>query len=91
MSMKDMEAKVATLRELRRMQEELAAEISVLEDGIKAYMDANSVDEIHGSNFKITWKRIACSRLDSKALKAAAPVIWEQFTKTTTSRRFVVA
>lgn len=54
-------------------------------------MTANNADTLHGPSFKITWKEVTSSRLDSKALKAAAPTIWEQFTKTTTSRRFVVA
>lgn len=91
MSINEMESKVNELRELRRMAEELAVEISALEDSLKAHMTATGSDEIHGANFKITWKQVTSSRLDSKALKAAAPTIWEQFTKTTTSRRFIVA
>ena len=85
------EIKVKELRELRRMAEELAGEIAAIEDDIKASMAAAATDEISGPTFKITWKPITSSRLDSKALKAAAPELWERFTKTTTSRRFVVA
>lgn len=91
MSMNEMESKVNELRELRRMADELACEIAALEDDLKAQMTATGADEIHGPSFKITWKPVTSSRLDSKALKAAAPTIWEQFSKTTTSRRFVVA
>lgn len=91
MSMNDLEQKVAQLRELRRMQDELAAEIAATEDELKAYMTANNTDTLHGPSFKITWKEVTSSRLDSKALKAAAPTIWEQFTRQTTTRRFVVA
>ena len=91
MSMKDLEQKVAQLRELRRMQDELAAAIAATEDELKAYMTANNTDTLHGPSFKITWKEVTSSRLDSKALKAAAPTIWEQFTRQTTTRRFVVA
>ena len=91
MSMNDLEQKVAQLRELRRMQDELAAEIAATEDELKAYMTANNTDTLHGPSFKITWKKVTSSRLDSKALKAAAPTIWEQFTRQTTTRRFVVA
>ncbi len=91
MSMNELESKVNELRELRRMADELAAEITATEDSLKAYMTANQADELHGSNFKITWKEVTSSRLDSKALKAAAPTIWEQFTKQTTTRRFIVA
>lgn len=90
MSMTEMEAKVKELRELRRMADELAAEITAIEDDLKSYMTANNADELHGSTFRITWKPVTSSRLDSKALKTAAPELWERFTKTTTSRRFVL-
>ena len=91
MSMNELEAKVNELRELRRMADELAAEITATEDEIKAYMTANNADTLHGPTFKITWKPVTSSRLDSKALKAAAPTIWEQFTRQTTTRRFVLS
>ena len=91
MSMNDLENKVAELRELRRMQDELAAEIAATEDELKAYMAANNTDTLHGPSFKITWKEVTSSRLDGKALKAAAPTIWEQFAKQTTTRRFILA
>ena len=89
--MDELERKVSELRELRRMADELAAEIAATEDELKDYMRAFKVDEIHGTSFKITWKTVTSSRLDSKALKAAAPELWERFSKTTTSRRFIVA
>ena len=91
MSMSELEAKVAELRELRRMAEELAGEISAPEDSLKAYMTENGTDELYGPSFKITWKEVTSSRLDSKALKAAAPELWQRFSKQTTARRFVVA
>ena len=91
MSMNEMEAKVGELRELRRLADDLAAEIGALEDDLKAYMAANNADELHGPSFKITWKPITSSRLDSKALKTAAPDLWERFTKTVTTRRFILA
>lgn len=91
MSMTELESKVSELRELCRMADELAAEITATEDELKAYMAANDAEELHGLSFKITWKPITSSRLDSKALKAAAPELWERFTKTITSRRFVLS
>ena len=91
MSMNEMESKASELRELRRMADEIAGEITALEDSLKAHMTATGTDELHGHSFKITWKEVTSSRLDSKALKAAAPDLWERFSKQTTSRRFVVA
>lgn len=91
MSAIEMETKVNDLRELRRMADELAGEISALEDELKAHMSATGTDEITGTTFKITWKTVTSSRLDSKALKAEVPDLWARFSKPTTSRRFVVA
>lgn len=91
MSMNELETKVAELRELRRMADELAAEITATEDALKAYMIANGADELHGASFKITWHEVTSSRLDSKALKVAAPELWQRFTKQITTRRFIVA
>lgn len=91
MSMNELETKVNELRELRRMAEELAGEISAAEDALKAYMTASGTDELTGTSFKITWKEVTSNRLDSKALKAAAPELWQRFSKATTSRRFIVA
>lgn len=91
MGMNELEAKVAQLRELRRMTEELAGEIAATEDALKAYMTANSTDELYGPSFKITWKEVTSSRLDGKALKSAAPELWQRFSKQTTARRFIVA
>ena len=87
----EMESKINELRELHRMAEELGAEIAALEDSIKAYMAANGTDEIYGPTFKVTWKEVTSSRLDGKALKVAAPELWQRFSKQTTARRFVLA
>ena len=91
MSMNELEAKVAELRELRRMAGELAGEIAATEDSLKAYMTANGADELYGPSFKITWREVTSSRLDSKALKSAAPELYQRFTKTTSTTRFTLA
>lgn len=90
MSMNELKAKVDELRELRRMADELAGEISTIEDEIKAHMAALDTDELHGADFKITWKTITSNRLDSKALKADAPCLYAQYCRPTTSRRFCI-
>ena len=90
MSNEKLTATVAELRELRRMSEELAAEIEALTDEIKAYMDAQSVDTLAGVDYKITWKEVKSRRFDSAALKSAEPEIYSRFAKETTARRFVL-
>ena len=91
MSINEMEVKVNELRELRRMADELAGEITAIEDEIKAQMTAADTDELRGPTFQITWKAVTSSRLDSKALKADAPGLYAQYCKPITSRRFQLA
>ena len=91
MSISELDMKVKELRELRRMAEELQAEIDAAQDAIKAHMDSQGVDTLAGSDWKVTWKSVTSSRMDTSALKKALPEIAERFMKSTTSRRFVLA
>lgn len=91
MSRQDIESKVQEIRELKRMQEELSAELEALTYEIKAHMDAEGVDAISGTDWKITYKAVTSSRIDTSALKKALPDLAQQFTKTTTARRFCIA
>ena len=91
MSTHEMESKVKELRELRRMAEELDAEIEAIQDIIKAEMTARSTDELTGSDWRITWKSVTSSRLDTTAFKKELPEIAARFLKQTTARRFVLA
>ncbi len=91
MSVDTMNEKVHQLRELRRMQDELAAEIEAIQDELKAHMDANGMDTLLGFDWRITWKAVTSNRLDSTALKKELPEIAARFMKQTTARRFVLA
>ena len=91
MSISELDMKVKELRELRRMAEELQAEIDAAQDAIKAHMDSQGVDTLAGPDWKVTWKPVTSSRMDTSALKKALPEIAERFMKSTTSRRFVLA
>jgi len=143
MSNTEIQSKVNELRELRRMADELTAEIESIQDAIKAHMtaiDADTLtgadcglcytasspfrlrfrlafhglrerfffvlgnsdaikahmtaidaDTLTGADYKITWKTVTSSRFDSTAFKKAMPELAERFTKSTTSRRFIVA
>ena len=88
MSNPSMEAKVKELMELKRMKEELEAEIAAAEDEIKSVMGEEEI--LNAGAFKVTWKAVTSSRLDSTALKKALPEIAERFMKQTTTRRFCV-
>ena len=89
MSIKEIESKARELQELKRMREELDAEIATLEDAIKASM--GDQEQVVAGAFRITWKSITSSRFDSSAFKKANPDLAAQFIKTSTVKRFSIA
>lgn len=91
MSINEMDSKIKELRELRRMADELAAEMESITDSIKQHMTTAGIDSISGTDWKVTYKAVTSSRIDTAALKKALPDLVEQFTKTTTAHRFCVA
>ena len=91
MSTNELTATVRELRELRRMADELAAEIEVLTDTIKEHMTAAGVDTLAGPDYKVTWRDVSSRRLDSAALKRDHAELYSQYSRETTSRRFTLA
>lgn len=69
MSANEMESKIKELRELRRMADEIAAEIETLQDAIKSEMTARNTDTLTGTDWKVTWKAVTSKRFDSAAFK----------------------
>ena len=89
MSINEMEAKARELRQLQNLIDEAQAEAEALKDAIKAAMGDS--ESIQAGEYKITWKAVTSSRIDTSALKKALPDVAERFTKETTVRRFTVA
>ena len=79
MSNTEIQSKVNELRELRRMADELAAEIESIQDAIKMHMTAIDADTLAGADYKITWKTVTSSRFDNTAFKKAMPELAERF------------
>ena len=88
MSNPNMESIVKELLELKRMKEELEAEITAMEDEIKKVMGDEEL--LTAGAYKVSWSNVTSSRLDTTALKKALPEVAAAYTKTTTSRRFSV-
>ena len=89
MSIFEMEQKIRELRQLQALIEEAQAEAEEIKDTIKAVM--GDTETLSVGEYKVTWKTVKSSRLDTAALKKALPEVAERFTKETTSRRFCVA
>ena len=58
-------------------------------DEIKAAMGEK--EALQAGEYKISWKNVTSSRLDTAALKQALPEIAARFTKESTTRRFTIA
>ena len=89
MSISEIEAKARELRQLQALIEEAQAEAEAIKDAIKAAMGDS--DSIQAGEYKITWKAVTSSRIDTTALKKALPDVADRFTRETTTRRFCVA
>ena len=69
-------------------KKDLDAEISALENRIK--MALGEASEGGDDFYSVSWKTRTSNRLDSKALKAQRPDIYEQFIKESSSRTFLL-
>ena len=88
MSIHEMEAAARELRQLQALIEEAQAEADTLKDRLKAALgDAESVQ---AGEYRITWKAITSSRIDTAALKKALPDVAERFSIRSTTCRFSV-
>ena len=81
--------KARELRELQTLIEEAQQEAEAIKDDLKAAM--GDAEELRAGEYKITWKSVTCSRLDTAALKKALPDLARQYTRETVTRRFCVA
>jgi predicted phage-related endonuclease len=91
MSTNELTSKVRELKELKIMADELAAEITAIEDAIKAEMTARNTEEMTVDIFKIRWTTVNSNRFDTTAFKKTHADLYDQYTKQTTTRRFTVA
>lgn len=89
MSIHEIESKVKELRQLQALIEEAEQEVESIKDAIKAHMGDS--EELRAGEYKITWKAVVASRLDTTALKKVLPEVAAAFTRQTTVRRFCVA
>ena len=91
MGIYEIDAKVKELRELRNMEAEVKSAITAIEDSLKAEMLAKNTDVLSGKDYTITWKTVITNRFDSAAFKLTHADLLAQFSRSSTSRRFVIA
>ena len=91
MSIYEVDAKVKELRELRDMEAEVKSAIAVIEDSLKAEMLAKNTEVLAGTDYRVTWKTVVTNRFDSAAFKLTHADLFAQFSRSTTTRQFVIA
>ena len=91
MATNELISKLNDLGELRRMADDLDAEITAIQDEIKAHMAAAQTDTLTAGAFRVVWKSVTSTRLDTAALRRELPEVWQEYGKTTTTKRFTVS
>ena len=90
MSNNDIETTARELQELKRMKEELQAEITSLEDLIKAEMTFRNTDDLTAGAYRIKWTTYQSNRFDSTRFRKDHAELAAAYTKTATARRFSI-
>lgn len=91
MTIQEIIEKATQIKELKLMLDEVAAEITSLEDEIKADMNAKELEEMTAGAFKIRYKTVISNRFDSSRFKKDYADMYAAYTKQTSSKRFTVA
>ena len=90
MSMNDLNTTARDLMSVRAMIAELEAEAEALTDKIKAVMVERGEEVLTGDGWKASWKNVNSQRFDSKRFKADHADLYSQYSKATTTTRFIL-
>lgn len=89
MTQNELQAACREYRELARMQEDIKAELDAIKETIT--QATGEADTLTAGEYKISYKLVTSSRLDTVAIKREAPELAARYTKQTQARRFVIA
>ena len=81
--------KVQELMELRKMAEDLQAEMDAITDEIKAYMGEE--ETMMAGSWKVTYRQTVSKRIDSAALKKVLGDALDDYYKVVTTRPFKIS
>ena len=90
MSTQELTSKVRELKELKIMADELQAEITTIEDIIKAEMTARATEEMTVDIFKVRWTTVTSNRFDTTSFKKTHGELYGQYCKENVTRRFSI-
>ena len=85
-----MDERLARLRRCRRAMEALKQDAEAIEAEVKAELEARGMEQVETEHYRVAWKAVASTRLDTKALKAERPEIYARYAAETVTKRFTV-
>ena len=91
MSENELNTAARDLLAVRAMIEELQAEAEALTDKIKGAMVDRGQEVLTGDGWKASWKNVNSSRFDSKAFKTDHADLYTEYSKPTTTCRFLIS
>lgn len=90
MSTNTIEKKIAELKELEEMADELKAEIETIKDELKSVLVEQDVEELVVGTSIIRYTTVLSQRFDSTLLKKKLPEVYTAYLKQVTSKRFSI-
>ena len=91
MSMTEINTVAKDLIDVRAMIAELEAEAEALTDRLKGAMVEQGTEVLQGDGWKASWKNVNSQRFDSKSFKADHADLYSQYSKATTTTRFLLS
>ena len=80
--------KLMRRQELLDLMEHMETEKRQIEQELKLYM--GEAEAAENTRYKVSWKNVASSKVDTKRLKEERPEIYREYSKDTSYRRFMV-
>lgn len=87
----DINSTFKELAQYKILKAEIEAELTRLEDEVKAYMTENNMDTLRGDEHSATYKAIVSNKFDSKTFQKDHKDMYDAYKKPSTSMRFTFA
>ena len=91
MSITELNSTARDLMSVQAMIAELEAEAEALTDKLKGAMVEQGTEVLQGDGWKASWKNVTSSRFDSKRFKADHADLYGQYSRQTTTTRFLLS
>lgn len=83
--------KVKKLKALQQQAADIDKKIKELEAELKDEMAEREAEELKSGDYTIKYKTIVSNKFDSKAFKTAYEILYNQYLKVTSTKRFTIA